>query len=401
MSGSTGEDVSQQEALNSQGEVVTYAVQMYVDDVNNNLGDELAPDAVTGPLLSPHPVTPQSPLEVTAPAPFTYSNQQEATVISNEYLAQIRNRLHAGYTLEEIRERWEASGLASTINTVTVPQPVDVPVPDDEADPMQFEGESHEFEDETDGEPEQLYDEYDEGMGGVEDAEGGEEEAREFDEEEHWYFEQSAQDKDVTEEGEVGETHGRGYTLDRASFQRRRLNEAGDQSWDYRSSEAASSTSRNPLSHAETNDRHLHYDRWTYKQVEDKKREHDEFAEKLKASSASALEEVLHMRLERPRAPDALEFYAGEDVQMVCTNCLPAHVERRQEADVPFERRIFHRSVTPTGRPEWTGCSNSNISSTCGLLLYELVKGVSIAFDLLTRTGAPPDEDCHMASAEL
>eukprot|EP00971_Amphidinium_carterae_P326059 6456672-Amphidinium_carterae.4 len=57
------------------------------------------------------------------------------------------------------------------------------------------------------------------------------------------------------------ETHGRGYTLDRASFPRRRLNEAGDQSWDFRSG-SASSTSRNPMSHADTNDRHLNYDRW-------------------------------------------------------------------------------------------------------------------------------------------
>eukprot|EP00971_Amphidinium_carterae_P279956 5557458-Amphidinium_carterae.1 len=53
------------------------------------------------------------------------------------------------------------------------------------------------------------------------------------------------------------------------------------QSWDFRSG-SASSTSRNPLSNPDTNDRHLKYDRWGYKEVEVKRREEDEFAEKLR-----------------------------------------------------------------------------------------------------------------------
>eukprot|EP00971_Amphidinium_carterae_P120950 2395948-Amphidinium_carterae.2 len=43
---------------------------------------------------------------------------------------------------------------------------------------------------------------------------------------------------------------------------------------------------------------------------------------------------------------------------MICSNCLPADVAARHEDDVPFERRIYHRSVTAPARPEWDGmCS--------------------------------------------
>eukprot|EP00971_Amphidinium_carterae_P325741 6456165-Amphidinium_carterae.1 len=209
--------------------------------------------------------------------------------MSNEYIEKVHRRCERSYTLEEIGQRWAASGSASSVSPVTMdmaqstvtspPQAVDVPVSDDDMyqDQAPFQGESQRFEDEPDGEPDHSLQER--SMG----EEGGEEEPPEFDEEEDdWVHEYNSwiPSEDVTDE-HVGYTHSRDHSIDRASFQRRRLNEDGDQSWDFRSG-SASSTSRNPLSNPDTNDRHLKYDRWGYKEVEVKRQEEDEFAEKLK-----------------------------------------------------------------------------------------------------------------------
>eukprot|EP00971_Amphidinium_carterae_P056194 1108612-Amphidinium_carterae.1 len=132
------------------------------DEDVNNFGEELLPDAVTGPQLLPPPVTPHSSSDASA-----FSSQQETTVrpserlvMSNEYLTMIRERFQRGYTLEEIGQRWAASGSASSVSPVTLemtqnivttsPQAVDVPVPDDDMNDVPFEGESQGFEDEPD-----------------------------------------------------------------------------------------------------------------------------------------------------------------------------------------------------------------------------------------------------------
>eukprot|EP00971_Amphidinium_carterae_P196318 3895312-Amphidinium_carterae.1 len=206
--------------------------------------------------------------------------------MSNEYLALVRQRFERGYTLDEITQKWAAmertanhSGSASSVSPVTLettqnnrvdttnvtssPQAADVPVPEDDMidDDVPVQGETQVFEEEPDGEPEQSLQE------GYMREEGGEEEPPEFDEEEDWVHEYNAwvPPDDDHHDQHVGESHGRDYMIDRARFQRRRLNEDGDQSWDFRSG-SASSTCRNPLSNPDTNDRHLKYDRWGYKE---------------------------------------------------------------------------------------------------------------------------------------
>eukprot|EP00971_Amphidinium_carterae_P181069 3591915-Amphidinium_carterae.1 len=68
--------------------------------------------------------------------------------MSNEYLAMVRESFQRGFTLEEIGQRWAASGSASSASPVTLeatqnnrvdttnvtssPQAVDVPVPEDD-----------------------------------------------------------------------------------------------------------------------------------------------------------------------------------------------------------------------------------------------------------------------------
>eukprot|EP00971_Amphidinium_carterae_P255768 5077951-Amphidinium_carterae.1 len=352
---------------------------MDVEDVNVGVGAVMLPDDVTGPTLLPPPVTPHSSSDVSAP-PFTFSTQQESDVrpivMSPEYVAMVRRRFESGHTLEEIGQQWTAfemaaqghqlgSGSASSVSPVTldpatleatqnnrvdttnVPQAVDVPVPDDDM----MDGDNVQGEQPFDDEPDQTLQE---GYTGGEDEAGGEEEAPEIDEEEDWVVQYNnwIPPGDDHHDQHVGETHGRDYMLDRAQFQRRRINEDGDQSWDFRSG-SASSHSRNPLSDPNTHDRQKKYDRWSYKEVERKRKEEDEFAEKLqrhyqhplwRKCYICELQEVVTplYQPQAPGGPDVTEFYAGERVQMVCTNCLPAHIGARREDGVPYERRIYH-----------------------------------------------------------
>eukprot|EP00971_Amphidinium_carterae_P103733 2054078-Amphidinium_carterae.1 len=70
------------------------------------------------------------------------------------------------------------------VDTTNVLQAVDIPVPEDDMideDDVPIQGETREFEEEPDGEPEQMLQE---GYMGGEDEVAGEEEAPEFDEEE-------------------------------------------------------------------------------------------------------------------------------------------------------------------------------------------------------------------------
>eukprot|EP00971_Amphidinium_carterae_P120949 2395948-Amphidinium_carterae.1 len=268
MFGSAVEDVSQQEAITGQGEVVTYYADPMDEAMSDNTGGEFIPDAVTGPNLSPPPVTPYSPSETTAP--FTFSDQQEATVMSNEYLAQCRERYRARSADSSVSP---VTLGVDTANVTAAPQAVDVPVSDDDdMDNVPNEGESQEFqdgEDEPEDEPDQLFDE------GAE-----EEEAPMFE----WYLERGdrVEDEDVTD-NEVGQTRSRDYRVDRARYQRRRINdyEAGDEWWDFRSG-SASLSGRDPWSQAGTNDRHVVYTRWNYKELQGKRQAEDAFAEKLK-----------------------------------------------------------------------------------------------------------------------
>eukprot|EP00971_Amphidinium_carterae_P231773 4599838-Amphidinium_carterae.1 len=108
MFGNTVEDVSQQEALTGQGEVVTYSDQL--EDLSGNTGGEFLPDAVAALNLSPPPVTPYSP------------------------------------TSQNFR--------VDTSNVTGMTSALDVPVPDDDdMDEVPNEGELQEFND-GEGEPE-------------------------------------------------------------------------------------------------------------------------------------------------------------------------------------------------------------------------------------------------------
>eukprot|EP00971_Amphidinium_carterae_P312021 6202304-Amphidinium_carterae.1 len=52
-------------------------------------------------------------------------------------------------------------------------------------------------------------------------------------------------------------------------------------------------------------------------------------------------------------------FYIGEDVRVLCTNCVEEQQREINAGDgqnnVPFEQRIYFRSIVPPSTPEWNG----------------------------------------------
>eukprot|EP00971_Amphidinium_carterae_P098231 1943347-Amphidinium_carterae.1 len=321
-------------------------------------------------------------------------------------LAEALERLHVSPAGEVQGSNSQSStgitmgGTFAVLNSpqVTAPDPKDVPLPDDSGS-EHGEGNKGPVQEEPEGEAAPY-----EVQGEVqEEVQEAMEQEEEYDDEVYYPPED---DQGEFNEYNVGEMRHRSSQLqesDRHRFQRRRLNDGGD--WREYRDDSRYSGRREYKEDDPSHDRYKTYQRWTHEEIVEHRRKDEEFAAQLAEHHRHVLWRrctICYRRSMKPSwvwnrtcahchlhvcckhaveqvtpqyTPDVVtvegdaerhvplgsnhQFYCGENIRILCSNCSRFEQERLATADdrerIPYERRVYFRSIVPPTVPERNG----------------------------------------------